>query len=99
MGAPGGQGNGSLSSFFVSLACYSSDETWSKFVVFLCAVGYYMYIEASAPRRAGDRASLISSKYLRPINDACVTFWYHMLGTNVGNLVVSVREQGEATAR
>ena len=53
-----------------------------------------MYIEASAPRKPGDRATLLSSKYLKPTTAACVTFWYHMMGTNVGTLAVLTRETG-----
>ena len=61
-------------------------------------VGYYLYIETSAPRQYGDMASLLSSKYIRPTTGACVTFWYHMYGTNIGELNVFVKEQG-ATPR
>ena len=49
--------------------------------------GHYMYIESSAPRRAGQKARLISKSY--PASNAeCLSFWYHMYGTNIGTLNV-----------
>ena len=60
----------------------------------LVFAGYYLYIESSSPRRNGDGAVIASSKYLRPTSGACVTFWYHMLGKDIGQLVVSVAEVG-----
>ena len=52
-------------------------------------VGYYMYIEASSPRQPGDYAVLSSPEYpFRGIT--CVTFYYHMYGTTIGNLTVTL---------
>ncbi|KAH3887707.1 hypothetical protein DPMN_011726 [Dreissena polymorpha] len=59
----------------------TADHTFST------ATGHYMYIETSAPRRQGDKARLISKTY-PPINNRCLTFWYHMYGLNIGQLNV-----------
>ncbi|XP_059839057.1 MAM domain-containing glycosylphosphatidylinositol anchor protein 1-like isoform X2 [Hypanus sabinus] len=65
--------------------------------------GYYMFIEASTPRRPGDRARLISPLYnvthrvgFRTPRSTpfCVSFYYHMYGKHVGSLNVLVRTQG-----
>lgn len=47
--------------------------------------GYYIYAEASVPRRNGDRARLVS-----PIlyGSYCIRFYYHMYGSSVGKLSV-----------
>ena len=48
-----------------------------------------MYIEASSPRQPGDYAVLSSPEYpFRGIT--CVTFYYHMYGTTIGNLTVTL---------
>ena len=48
-----------------------------------------MYIEASFPRRLGDYAVLSSPEYsFRGLT--CVTFYYHMYGTTIGNLTVTL---------
>lgn len=39
---------------------------------------YYIYIEASAPQKTGDRAGLISPFITRPKQGACFQFYYHM---------------------
>ena len=48
--------------------------------------GYFAYIEASAPRRKGDRAKLMSEVTYIPTG--CFTFWYHMKGVDIGHLLV-----------
>ena len=47
-------------------------------------IGSYIYIEAS-PQRFGDVARLLS-KWMEPNQSACVQFWYHMYGSDIGNL-------------
>lgn len=50
-----------------------------------------MYIEASFPRSAGDKAMIRSPTYRRPPFDTCaMTFWYHMYGSTIGTLNVYV---------
>ncbi|XP_072041371.1 uncharacterized protein [Amphiura filiformis] len=54
--------------------------------------GHYIYIEASAPRVNGDTARLISP--LIPGffgGKACINFWCHMYGTEMGTLRVYAR--------
>ncbi|XP_015775857.1 PREDICTED: MAM and LDL-receptor class A domain-containing protein 2-like isoform X3 [Acropora digitifera] len=52
-------------------------------------LGYYMYIEASSPRREGDNAKLVLSL---PGNGklGCLSFYYHMYGENMGTLNVFI---------
>ncbi|XP_068088796.1 MAM domain-containing glycosylphosphatidylinositol anchor protein 1 isoform X3 [Hyperolius riggenbachi] len=60
--------------------------------------GYYMFIEASRPRRLGDRARLISPMYnitttRFPSHKVpyCISFYYHMYGKHIGHLNVLLR--------
>lgn len=50
--------------------------------------GYYMYIETSAPRVAGDKARLLSQVYPSSGTAKCFSFYYHMYGSDVGSLNV-----------
>ncbi|XP_069744009.1 MAM domain-containing glycosylphosphatidylinositol anchor protein 1-like isoform X2 [Narcine bancroftii] len=68
--------------------------------------GYYMFIEASTPRRPGDRARLLSPLYnistrvgfrARRPQPFCFSFYYHMYGKHVGSLNVLVRILGVRT--
>jgi len=52
-----------------------------------------MYIEASAPRRPGQKARLFSPGNL-PTTGACVTFFYHMYGNTMGTLNVYAKVGG-----
>ncbi|XP_063956757.1 MAM and LDL-receptor class A domain-containing protein 1-like [Lytechinus pictus] len=50
--------------------------------------GFYLYIEA-AGASTGDKATIISPTIpALPAGGACVSFWYHMLGTTMGTLTV-----------
>ena len=51
--------------------------------------GYYAYIEASSPRRRGDQAKL---EIRPPLGNGptCITFYYHMKGKDIGQLIVHV---------
>jgi hypothetical protein len=53
------------------------------------AYGTYLYIEASSPRKQGDKAWLVSSTYANNTN-MCVSFWYNMNGVGMGTLNVNV---------
>lgn len=46
-----------------------------------------MYIESSAPRNAGDRAT-IESHNMPGGEDACLSLWYYLYGDGIGNLTV-----------
>ena len=51
-----------------------------------------MYIEASAPRKSGDRAHLVSETFkVNPQYSWCVSFWYHMFGIGSGALRLETR--------
>lgn len=54
--------------------------------------GKYRYIEASRPRVPGD-AAVLESRMFTPKGferGACVNFWYHMKGTDIGDLNIYV---------
>ncbi|XP_067137066.1 uncharacterized protein [Centruroides vittatus] len=55
--------------------------------------GYYMYIEASSPRKINDTARLFSPVYSPNLSSSCFTFWYHMYGTTIGSLLVYVKTE------
>lgn len=51
-----------------------------------------MFVETSAPRRPGDKARLMSERFLATsLRGACIKFWYHMYGASVGTLNVLVK--------
>ena len=60
------------------------------FYIFI--VGYYIYIEASAPRVVGDRAWLDSESFSVG-SPNCLSFWYNMNGQSIGALRVWVSSQ------
>ncbi|XP_077864149.1 MAM and LDL-receptor class A domain-containing protein 1-like [Saccoglossus kowalevskii] len=53
--------------------------------------GYFSYIETSKPRRAGDRAHLLSPVYPGGTSE-CLEFWYHMSGEDIGSLRVFTQD-------
>ena len=59
--------------------------------------GYYMYIEASAPRSKGHKAWLRSPVFT-PSSGRCLQFWYHMYGFNVGKLNVLKYSNGSRSS-
>ncbi|XP_033751998.1 MAM and LDL-receptor class A domain-containing protein 1-like [Pecten maximus] len=50
--------------------------------------GYYLYIEASSPRRENDRARLTSQLFRKSSRQRCFQFWYNMQGNSIGTLTV-----------
>jgi len=66
-----------------------------KISPYICSThtGSYMYIEASAPRRPGQKARLFSPGNL-PTTGTCVTFFYHMYGNTMGTLNVYAKVGG-----
>ena len=59
-------------------------------LIFIC-LGKYAFIEASSPRRPGDKAVL---KIYGSGEDRCLFFAYHMSGTGIGSLSVYKQELG-----
>ncbi|KAK3084897.1 hypothetical protein FSP39_020980 [Pinctada imbricata] len=53
--------------------------------------GYYMYTEASGPRRAGDKARLISPLFTWN-STLCLLFYYNLYGLHTGTLNVYVKQ-------
>ena len=51
--------------------------------------GSYIYIEAS-PQMPGDAARLLSD-WIEPIEEVCIQFWYHMYGSDIGNLSIYLK--------
>ena len=55
------------------------------------AAGYYLFIETSSPRVAGDTAILESPCIdLTGVSEAELSLWYHMYGASIGTLDVQV---------
>ena len=52
--------------------------------------GYYIFIEASSPRRLNDTARIVSS-LVKDNYTKCLHFWYHMYGTHVNTLNVYLK--------
>ncbi|XP_033726981.1 MAM and LDL-receptor class A domain-containing protein 1-like [Pecten maximus] len=53
----------------------------------------YLYYEVSSPVNPGETAKLESYNAL-PVQDHCLSFWYHMYGGSVGNLQISTVNSG-----
>ena len=49
-----------------------------------------MFVEASAPRKRGDKARLIGPHF-PPTTGKCLRFFYHMYGSGTGTLAVYLR--------
>ncbi|XP_070566390.1 MAM and LDL-receptor class A domain-containing protein 1-like [Ptychodera flava] len=54
------------------------------------STGFYMYIETSSPRVAGEVAYLYSPEVVPTSGTKCLQFWYHMYGQHVDTLNVYV---------
>ena len=52
--------------------------------------GKYYYLEASAPRRQGDKTWLVSATF-PATSGQCFSFWYNMNGRNIGTLNIYVK--------
>ena len=50
-----------------------------------------MYIETSSPRLQGDNARL-NSPPLNFSGDMCLQFFYHMFGSSIGTLTVTIND-------
>ena len=57
--------------------------------------GSYIYIEASR-RNFGDEARLLSD-WMEPNETVCVKFWYHMHGSEIGNLSIYLKTNQSET--
>eukprot|EP00795_Rhopilema_esculentum_P012712 gene12712-3431_t len=62
------------------------------------AAGYYMYVEASSPRKNGDKARMYKSYTGLASGGSCLVFWYHMFGADIGRLNIYVNSQGKNTS-
>jgi hypothetical protein len=59
-------------------------------LIFSMISGSYIYIEASAPRVTGQKARIFTPS--QPVTTgSCVSFYYHMYGTQMGTLNVYAR--------
>uniref|UniRef100_K1QMS6 MAM domain-containing protein n=1 Tax=Magallana gigas TaxID=29159 RepID=K1QMS6_MAGGI len=59
--------------------------------------GYYIYIEASAPRARGDTAQITSEVFPPSQQPYCLQFWYNMNGNAIGTLTVYATANGVQT--
>ncbi|XP_071839703.1 MAM and LDL-receptor class A domain-containing protein 2-like [Apostichopus japonicus] len=50
------------------------------------SAGHYLYTEVFPPRKAGDRASIVSPTVSAASSDCKLRFWYHMDGDDIGSL-------------
>ena len=57
--------------------------------------GSYIYIEAS-PQIPGDAARLFSD-WMEPNEVVCIQFWYHMHGSDIGNLSIYLKTKQSET--
>lgn len=53
--------------------------------------GQYIYMEASSPRRLGDKARLVGINNNPTSLSSCFQFYYHMKGVNIGKSATIVR--------
>lgn len=72
---------------------YEKITNCTKQKALICSfTGSYAYIEASSPRRPGDKAKL---EIRPPLGNGptCISFYYHMNGNDIGELIVYVNGQ------
>ena len=63
-------------------------------------LGKYIYIETSAPRLPGDKASLMSPLLGKSSSiGKCFTFWYHMYGSDIGTLQIYINSVGTTAGK
>lgn len=55
---------------------------------FLLFSGFYIYLEATAAN-PGERASIVTPDLPDETSEMCLTFWYHMFGVHIGELIVT----------
>ncbi|XP_022236391.1 MAM domain-containing glycosylphosphatidylinositol anchor protein 1-like [Limulus polyphemus] len=55
-------------------------------------LGWYLYTEASYPRKPGDRARILSPVFQGDSYARCLTFYYHMYGEDMGMLQVLIQQ-------
>ncbi|KAF8768153.1 MAM and LDL-receptor class A domain-containing [Argiope bruennichi] len=55
--------------------------------------GFYLFMEASAPRNVNDTARLFSPVYPSEYSGGCFIFWYHMFGSTTGGLRIYVKPE------
>ena len=61
----------------------------NQFASFSAARGWYIYIETSFPRQPNDTARIHSPAITsNPSQFKCLSFWYHMYGSHIGQLNV-----------
>lgn len=56
-------------------------------IFFLSVTGSYLFVEASPPRKPGERAR-IATPLSAKASGQCLQFWYHMYGKDMGTLQV-----------
>ena len=67
---------------------------YNLFSTYFFTLGFFLYIEASPPRKLGDKARL-ESPFISDHNVTSVEFWYHMYGLGVNTLNVYIQRSGE----
>ena len=75
--------------FFINIFIPASNNLTIHKLLF---PGYYLYIEASSPRRQGDLARISTPQYQATTGSMCLQFWYHMWGQNMGSLQIFVQD-------
>ncbi|XP_054708630.1 uncharacterized protein LOC129218373 [Uloborus diversus] len=55
--------------------------------------GFYLYIEASSPRKVNDTSRIFSPVFPMDYSGGCFSFWYHMYGSTTGGLRVYIRPE------
>ena len=65
------------------------------FCWFFIFAGSYIFIEASQ-KNPGDKARLLSG-WIEPNETICVQFWYHMHGSDIGNLSIYLKTNQSET--
>ena len=64
--------------------------------MYILFAGHYLYIEASAPRRPGQKARILTPIYPATTGE-CIQFYYHMYGAGMGSLVLHTMANGQIT--
>jgi hypothetical protein len=76
-----------------AMTSHATEELREFLLLFFKLTDHYLFIESSSPAQPGYKARIIS-KTFPPTSGRCLSFWYHMRGSSIGELNVYSQTKG-----